>query len=406
MSGMSTGSTKRRRYSWSLSVASALRGVAERGEQTAMAAAGRLTLIEHTMIGMETVKTNVGRPTFSNAPINCRNSKLSIVDWLIQKKSTVYRNSSLCNARLFRESFWVFGVLSVSRLISKVALSAQMTHVGIDVHAYGAATVEGRTGHKNEDRFVMAVGRPNFHAFAVMDGHGGSKAADFIKKRLMLILDAAFQTAGRGRLVVKRLEQAIEDLDREFCRLAKRENDTSGACLLVTILYTNEAMQPQLLVLNTGDCRVILSETNESNNGSTQADNVVAITKDHCAANSSEKLRIVRRGGSFTHGRVAGVMEPTRSLGDIDMKTKDMRGWIIATPEVYERGLVGQTTLVLATDGVWSVLENVQVMQIALEQLGNASSENCEAEAAAQAIVQAAQRAGSLDDITAIVVAL
>lgn len=288
-----------------------------------------------------------------------------------------------------------------------------MTHVGIDVRAYGAATAEGRTGHKNEDRFVMTVGRLDFHAFAIMDGHGGSKAADFIKKRLVQTLDVAFQTAGRGTLLCKRLEQAIEDLDREFCRLAKRENDMSGACLLVAIAYTNEAMQQQLLVLNTGDCRVILSESKESNNASTtQADaaTVVAITEDHCATNSNEKLRVVRRGGSFTHGRVAGVMEPTRSLGDIDMKTKDMRGWIIATPEIFERNLLaGQTTLVLATDGVWGVLENEQVMQIAQRRLADASSEDSEnsaAETAAQAIVQAAQRAGSLDDITAIVVSL
>jgi serine/threonine protein phosphatase PrpC len=57
--------------------------------------------------------------------------------------------------------------------------------------------------------------------------------------------------------------------------------------------------------------------------------------------------------------------------------------------------LAGQSTLILASDGLWDVLSNEQAVAIALQ--------HSNAETAAKALVIAAFRAGSVDNITAVV---
>ncbi|RLN92545.1 hypothetical protein BBJ28_00007083, partial [Nothophytophthora sp. Chile5] len=132
----------------------------------------------------------------------------------------------------------------------------------------------------------------------------------------------------------------------------------------------------------------------------------VALSDDHCAANVNEKRRVVRSGAYIQHGRIAGVLEPFRTIGDIDMKGRDMKNWVIATPEIRQSELlVGRSVLVIATDGVWCVLNNQRTMALAMRELGIHGGKPS-AESAVHAIIHEARVFGSCDDISVVVVSV
>lgn len=263
---------------------------------------------------------------------------------------------------------------------------------------FALATSEGLMGHDNEDRMVVEHNE-NFRLFAVLDGHGGSMAADFIKDRLFPAIARCYDKGFDSQM----LSDTIDALDDEFQSVAKRVQDLSGACLVCVLLFVDEATGvPQTLTLNVGDCRAIMHEARgkgkKDNKGVGPNGKLYALSEDHCESNRKENARVLASGAYIEYGRIGGVLEPFRSIGDIDMKEKEMEGWVIATPEIKKtRLLVGRCTLILATDGVWGSLANQKVMAIARKFSNNPQG-------AADAIVEASREAGSLDDIAVIVV--
>uniref|UniRef100_K3X688 PPM-type phosphatase domain-containing protein n=1 Tax=Globisporangium ultimum (strain ATCC 200006 / CBS 805.95 / DAOM BR144) TaxID=431595 RepID=K3X688_GLOUD len=262
----------------------------------------------------------------------------------------------------------------------------------------GLATAEGLMGHDNEDRLVVEHNE-HFRLFAVLDGHGGSMAAEFVKEKLFSAIERCYDHGFKSQ----ELSDTIDALDDEFQGEAQRIQDMSGACLTCVLLYVDETTgTPQTLTLNVGDCRAIMHEARgkgkKDNKGFGPNGKLYALSEDHCEENKKEKERVLKSGAFIEYGRIGGVLEPFRSIGDIDMKEKEMEGWVIATPEIKKsRLLVGRSTLILATDGVWGSLENQKVMTIA-RKFSN------DPQAAADAILEASRDAGSLDDIGIIVV--
>lgn len=277
----------------------------------------------------------------------------------------------------------------------------------------GYASVVGSQDHDNEDRLLLRSNE-HFHLLSVMDGHGGALAGKFVVDRLFQRLEKVFDDC-QGFPDEPENDQALvqmmHDLDEEFCRYARRQSDFSGVCVLAVILFfDSQTDSAQKLVLNLGDCRVILREAVEATaSRSALGARVMALSTDHCASNPIEKVRICENGGVVRFGRVAGLLEPSRSIGDIDMKEPEMKNWVIATPEIRRRELaVGRSLLILATDGVWGVLSNEKVMKIALEALAvprgkRRKGANSAANNAVRAIVEAARQRGSIDDISVIV---
>jgi serine/threonine protein phosphatase PrpC len=278
----------------------------------------------------------------------------------------------------------------------------------------GYASVVGSQDHDNEDRLLLRSNE-HFHLLSVMDGHGGELAGKFVVQRLFERLEAIYNAKGGFPDEPENdhaLVRMMHELDDEFCAFARRRSDFSGVCVLAVILYYDalETQSARKIVLNLGDCRVILREAVEQQaaRGALGA-RVIALSTDHCASNRVEKMRICENGGYVRYGRVAGLLEPSRSIGDIDMKEPEMKNWVIATPEIRRRTLaVGRSLLILATDGVWSVLPNDKVMTVALEALSAPRTKrrkgtNTATENAVRAIVEAARRKGSVDDVTVIV---
>ncbi|KAG1699429.1 hypothetical protein DVH05_012844 [Phytophthora capsici] len=277
---------------------------------------------------------------------------------------------------------------------------------GIRLMDVASLSVEGSQGHANEDRCVVASNE-RFHLFAVIDGHGGSWAGDFLVEELFTTLDGVYDD-GFDRT---KLAMAIEALDRRFCAMAMRKMDTSGACVLAVLLFVDPNTDtPQKIVLNVGDCRAIIREAPESSptgtklKGKAASGMTFALSEDHCAANTKERMRALRSGAYIQNNRIAGVLEPFRTIGDIDVKGPDMKDWVIPTPEIHQSELlVGRSILVIATDGVWTVLNNNRAMAHAVKELNGGRSS---AESAAQAIIKEAREFGSSDDITVVVVSV
>ncbi|CAI5743174.1 unnamed protein product [Hyaloperonospora brassicae] len=293
---------------------------------------------------------------------------------------------------------------------------------GIQLLDVASLSSEGSQGHTNEDRLVV-MSDERFHLFAVMDGHGGAQAGDFLVEELFKTLDRVYDD-GFDHV---ELSHAMEELDRTFCALATSKLDMSGACLLAVLLYVDpKTDSPQKIVLNIGDCRAIAHEVCESTaekdskekkkkkkkrvdqtlHGATHTGKTLALSRDHCASNRKERERVLRSGAFISGDRIGGVLEPFRTIGDIDMKGRDMKNWVIATPEIHQSDLlVGRSTLVIATDGVWTVLNNSQTMALVLENLGGKKAAAC-AKSAARAVVEKARELGSCDDITVIVISV
>ncbi|KAI9985618.1 hypothetical protein PInf_005003 [Phytophthora infestans] len=260
-----------------------------------------------------------------------------------------------------------------------------------------------KRGYGNEDRIVVDTNQ-NFHLFAVIDGHNGAVAADYLvenlSKTLSDVYDNGFDDA--------KLCEAMEELDRMFCTL---EWKSCGACVLAVLLYVDPNTDtPQKIVLNIGDCRAIIREApepvagkNEAEDEPSPAASVVALSKDHCASNEKEMARALRSGATIEDNRIAGILQPFRVIGDADLKGPDKKDWVIPTPEIHQSELlVGRSILVIASDGVWTILDNDCVMKLAFKEI----QANGSAKSAAEAIVGEAVKKDSEDDISVIVVSV
>jgi len=133
------------------------------------------------------------------------------------------------------------------------------------------------------------------------------------------------------------------------------------------------------------------------------------LTTPHRATDSSERARILAAGGTVVNGRVMGVLEPSRAIGDLDLKKVPRSHQAVGTlptmasAQFYHQHLVGcppqclpyspSPFLVLATDGLWDFVLPDRVAQIVRAAGGDP----------ARSLVEEARASGSLDDVTVLV---
>lgn len=114
----------------------------------------------------------------------------------------------------------------------------------------------------------------------------------------------------------------------------------------------------QIIAANCGDSRAVLCR-------GTQA---IPLTVDHKLDRQDELARIEEAGGQILYWqgpRVEGVLSMTRAIGDHYLKP-----WIISEPEVaFTTRSDEDECLILASDGLWDVLSNEQVVKVARNSL-------------------------------------
>ncbi|CAM9842187.1 unnamed protein product [Discosporangium mesarthrocarpum] len=157
--------------------------------------------------------------------------------------------------------------------------------------------------------------------------------------------------------LARALRQTLGSLTRVFERRAKLEWEISGSCAIAGIYC-----QGSLVLANVGDCQAVYHGHLKSAPG-------VAVTLEstiHDASNPSEVARFQTAGGYVTsNGRFQGVLEPSRTIGDVDLKAAAPRGSIASFPEVSIVDMVNEYRpgkprpvippfLIVATDGIWN----------------------------------------------------
>ncbi|KAJ7554712.1 hypothetical protein O6H91_05G006000 [Diphasiastrum complanatum] len=175
--------------------------------------------------------------------------------------------------------------------------------------------------------------------FGVFDGHGGSRAAEYVKQNL-------FENIVKHPKFVSDTKQAIAEAykqtDADYLKTEHNQYRDAGSTASTAVLVGE-----RLLVANLGDSRAVLSKAGEA----------VALSTDHKPNRTDERQRIEEAGGVVMWAgtwRVGGVLAVSRAFGD-----RLLKKYISADPEIQEEMIKDDMEfLVLASDGLWDVVSN------------------------------------------------
>lgn len=283
--------------------------------------------------------------------------------------------------------------------------------IGLRVHA------ESWPGLKKtlQDRYVSDESMEELGVyFAVLDGHGGTQVADHAAKQLHKNIMQQFrqkqvQPASRDEKLRGAIKEAFVQTDKEILSMSERKGcQLVGSTCVSALLHGNPKLGTalRLVVANLGDSRAVLC----------RAGVAVPVSEDHKPARMDEKKRVERAGGLVLQirgvPRLAAPTNPnsmnksarreyqglamTRSFGD--MYFKQPSALAIAEPEVQVLNLSDKDLFaVLATDGIFDVMSNQEVVDMALRQWEDPAE-------AAKTIVRAAYKKGSEDNLTVLVI--
>lgn len=283
--------------------------------------------------------------------------------------------------------------------------------------AYHTALNWGKK-HENEDRTMQSDVPPQqggsrlgFSTVGVLDGHDTDMASDAVSKMLPGIIAKHLQ-AGEN------IEEAYERTMAECEDALRRNVSTAGTCVLSCLIAGRF-----IWCANLGDCRaaLVMLEVPDSDSAAespAKASSLCWMSVDHKASCPNEVRRIQGAGGRVNNGRVEGL-EPSRTLGDFDVKIQVPPGVISIKPEVRcyamgENGLPAQGLLVCATDGVWDAISGQDICDLihARKELVKTQLSALHGEAGkvdtrplsdlAEDLVQFAIARGSRDDCTAV----
>lgn len=250
--------------------------------------------------------------------------------------------------------------------------------------------------HLNEDR-VLVYSSPKYSIAAVFDGHGGCDASQFLQSHFLQVLQQNFTCELRPDSCEDLLRNCISDLEMNFNDWARWTGNRCGSCLLAALIVDDT-----LFIANLGDSRAVLATAPRDDaalNPVKAVRTAKALSVDHVASSIGEKQRIEDAGGFVRGGRVAGVLEPSRTIGDIDLKKKSMRGWLIAKPDVQKTPIKRGDILLLGSDGVWDVITNSSAVSLVEECVASGKG----IQHASESLVKASKDLGSEDDISVVV---
>jgi len=245
--------------------------------------------------------------------------------------------------------------------------------------------------------------------FAVFDGHGGAKAAEFCGEHLCDIL-AADRAALRTE-PVEVLRKAFGRLEDEWLALARAEELMDGTTAAVALL---DRTRGRCIVGNVGDSEVLLGTRD-----SLGATSFKALTEVHHLKRSAEEAaRVTAAGGRVWNGRLGHPkinpqvfsLSVSRAIGDLFFKderyTDGQASGLIAEPYIAAAEVCGKDIaeqfLLLGCDGLWDTVSYREAVDFVFKQL---KSEE-EPQAISEALVRLARDAGSSDNITVMVVVM
>lgn len=258
------------------------------------------------------------------------------------------------------------------------------------------------------------------HFFAVYDGHGGSQASVFCKDRFH---EALAEELRNSSPFCRDLNDWSKVMSTCFTKIDMAVGGMcpNGSCGSGDSQKTSDCCQDpvapenvgstavvaivspsQLVIANCGDSRAVLSRGGKA----------IPLSSDHKPEREDELNRIEAAGGRviFWNGyRVGGFLAMSRAIGD-----RFLKRYVISEPEVTctERTHEDEC-LILASDGLWDVLSNDVVCEVARKCLAGyrphrskGITEDTPVGAAAALLTKLALGKGSGDNISVVVIDL
>jgi protein phosphatase 1L len=273
--------------------------------------------------------------------------------------------------------------------------------------AYGVASMQGRRSYMEDYHATAGARRLGVSLFGVFDGHGGWEAAAYAQDQLFANVLADLHAQAEAVGVSKRdlahaFDAGFACTERNL--LQDLEHTVAGSTAVCAAFDA-----AHLTLANLGDSRAVLGRRDGSAH---------QLTRDHKPELDDERERIEALGGFVSQlgvWRVQGVLATSRALGD-----RPLKPFVSALPEQCERTLVAGVDdfLVLASDGLFDVLSNQEVVQLVRERLAALPPPAVQHSAAtaalhgeqlarvAEHLCSTAYARGSADNITAMVVDL
>jgi serine/threonine protein phosphatase PrpC/cold shock CspA family protein len=269
------------------------------------------------------------------------------------------------------------------------------------------------------DRYTSAEQLGELGVFyGIFKGHGsgggGAQVADACNKVLHKNVMNQYrilkvQPQSRDEKLRLAMRDAYMQTDKDILESSERKKiEQIGSSAITAVVHGNPKIQTtplRLVVANVGSSRAVLCRSGEA----------VALSDDHKPTRADEKKRVERAGGlvlqvkgkwhvcvsanphsmNKAQRREYQGLEVTRSLGDLYFKNPSQLS--VCEPETVVVPLSEKDLfLVLATDGIWNVLSNQEVIDLAASHFDDA-------EEAAKKIVRTAHQKGSEDNLTAMV---
>ena len=273
----------------------------------------------------------------------------------------------------------------------------------------------------NQDGILQAtLKNSGVDVWAVFDGHGpeGEKVARWLAQNIPKTLDSTLDgdSSAVGGFVTDAVPAVFEILDADLSNDLGVDLATMSGATATIALHKGG----KLLVAGVGDTRAIL--------GGPEKDKIQIMTAKHNPADPVEKSRIQRMGGEvkvfpdeppiaetgqgrvFARGDWSPGLAVARAFGDLSAKVVG----VVVTPDIrtadtaaaVDEGGNGQV-LIIASDGVWDVIDDATAMQLCLTYAARK-----DAKAAAQTLVDTAREVWeavvedssvAIDDISAVV---
>eukprot|EP00747_Dinoflagellata_sp_TGD_P186062 gnl/TRDRNA2_/TRDRNA2_42900_c0_seq1.p1 gnl/TRDRNA2_/TRDRNA2_42900_c0~~gnl/TRDRNA2_/TRDRNA2_42900_c0_seq1.p1 ORF type:complete len:451 (-),score=45.28 gnl/TRDRNA2_/TRDRNA2_42900_c0_seq1:41-1363(-) len=306
------------------------------------------------------------------------------------------------------------------------------TQATADGISYGESCIQGTSRKQNEDRVAVdlagVTGNPTpFEGmFSVFDGHGGTATSEWLKENMHQYIKSEWP----GRSPEESLTEANLKADVEVLKseswFAPRglggDRCGASAATFLVLPKDSETGKRRYLTSNVGDSRVYLLRGTE----------LVQLTEDHVPDDERERNRIerynpnlrmpmVRKVGDTW--RLGGLLALSRAFGDATFKstgqfegvTQGSDGYssgfgLISEPFVSQGDLEPEDTYaIISTDGLFANVERGGGSGLSAEQLTAPllkKPQGEELKKVAQDMAKQAQEAGSLDDVTVIIVKL
>jgi len=274
-------------------------------------------------------------------------------------------------------------------------------------HSFVGVSLDIGDRRTMEDEFAVQKAKKNgLSYYGVYDGHAGSLASAFIKDNLC---KKFLEITGGNKNNKSKLESAMisahHSVDKEYFtheqEARKGGHSTYSGSTSISLVF-NES-EGWGFVANAGDCRAVLYHQGK----------IVSLSNDHRVNRSgemnSEMDRVISLGGWMEDGLLCGQLEPTRGIGDHDFKSlkktkfpgRTFSGDLVsATPECKWFSLTSDADdiiastmckneisvclaehysfMVIASDGLWDVVSNCDILQAVASRLETSTTLNGE----------------------------